>query len=104
MGEAVASARRYIGKVRWQYAVTMPDWPHEYTIKAWRPELAAEFEAFCRSIADQGSIEAWPPPPARAVYHNHYLMLDGYKYWAMGPHGDRDVPEQMTVINRASRP
>lgn len=29
--------REYIGQVRWQFAKTMPDWPHEYTVKAWCP-------------------------------------------------------------------
>lgn len=43
----VTFARNYIGEVRWLYAKTMPDWPHEYTLKAWRPELASSFEAFC---------------------------------------------------------
>ena len=77
-------ARAYIAEVRWQFAKTMPDWPHEYTIKAWRPELASAFEAFCRLIGTAGFVEPWPPPPATAKYHNHYLMVDDHKYWAMG--------------------
>jgi len=97
----LAQARRYIETVHWQYAKTMPDWPHEYTIKAWRPELLSECEDFCRLIQQQGVVEPWPPPPATAIYHNRYLVIDGYKYWGMGPLGDRDSPEQRTVINRA---
>ena len=31
----MAAAQRHIRMVRWQYAKTMPDWPHEYTVKAW---------------------------------------------------------------------
>ncbi len=79
----------------------MPQWPHEYTVKAWRPDLADEFEKLCRLIARRGVQEPWPSPPAVARYHNRYLMLDGKKYWAMGPRGDSDPPEKMTVINRA---
>ena len=96
--------RDYIGQVRWQVAKTMPDWPHEYTVKAWRPELTDAFVAFCRLIANEGVIEPWPPPPSAAIYHNSYLVLDGHKYWALGPNGDLDPPEEMTVINRATHP
>jgi hypothetical protein len=102
MAFGMDAARAYIGNVRWQFATTMPEWPHEYTVKAWRPELSAEFEAFSRLIAQQGFVEPWPPAPARAIYHNRYLVIGDHKYWAMGAHGDLDPPEQMTVINRAA--
>ena len=91
----------YVAFVEWRYAVTMPEWPHEYTIKTWRPELFAEFESFCRIIVDNGTVEPWPPPPASPIYHNHYLVIANHKYWAMGPRGDLDLPHDMTVINRA---
>ncbi|MBA2387270.1 MAG: hypothetical protein H0V69_09280 [Acidimicrobiia bacterium] len=101
MSLSTDEARRYISKVRWQYAVTMPGWPHEYTVKSWRPELSKEFVAFCRLIADQGVREPWPSPPAKAIYHNRYLVIGEHKYWAMGPYGDLNSPQEMTVINRA---
>ena len=97
----VEAARRYIATVRWKFASTMPDWPHEYTVKDWRPELSLGFEAFCRLIKAEGFVEPWPPAPARAIYHNHYLVIDEWKYWAMGADGDLDPPDQLTVINRA---
>ena len=28
-------------------------------------------------------------------------MINGHKCWAMGPHGDLDPQEEMTLINRA---
>lgn len=90
----------YVKDVRWQYAKTMPDWPHEYTIKAWRPDLAREFESLCHLILDQGVVEPWPPPPAAAIYHNNYLVVGDWKYWAMGPRGDSDAVADKTVINR----
>lgn len=78
----------------------MPDWPHEYTIKAWRPELGEAFETFCRLILNEGFVEPWPPAPDKPIYHNHYLVIGGHKYWAMGPLGDGDPIEGKSVINR----
>ena len=40
------AVRKYVAIVLWWFATTMPPWPHEYTVKAWRPELAANFEDF----------------------------------------------------------
>lgn len=82
----------------------MPDWPHGYTVKQWRPDLADRFESFCRLIRDEGFIEPWPPAPARAIHHNHYLVIGEHKYWAMGPQGDSDPIAEKTVINRAVLP
>ena len=67
-GLALDEAMAYLADVRWKYAKTMPDWPHEYTVKSWRPELADRFEAFCRLIRETGFVEPWPPPPATARY------------------------------------
>jgi len=97
----VTLARNNIGQVRWLYAKTMPDWPHEYTVKAWRPELAPSFEAFCQLVFAQGFVEPWPPPPAEVVYRNRYLVIGGWKYWSMGPHGDAAPVHARTVNNRA---
>src|SRR3954468_17230602 len=87
---STAEARSYIGNVRWQFAKTMPDWPHEYTIKAWRPELSARFEGALPAHRDRPFRGPWPPPLATAIYHNRYLMIDDHKYWAIGPLGDSD--------------
>jgi hypothetical protein len=96
----LASAAGYIDDVRWQFAKTMPEWPHEYTIKAWRPKLSSAFEQFCQLILDQGNVEPWPPAPDKPIYHNHYLVIGSHKYWAMGPLGDGDPIEAKSVINR----
>jgi hypothetical protein len=89
----------YIAAVRWQYATTMPQWPHEYTVRTWRPDLDGDFEDFCRLIQDRGVVEPWPVPPERAIYHNSYIVVGSWKYWAMGPLGDQDTAEEKTVIN-----
>src|SRR4051812_27991113 len=94
-------ARAYIDRVWWQFATTMPDWPHEYTVKDWRPDESAAFVEFCLLILATGRQEPWPPAPVEPIYRNHYLVIDGWKYWAMGPAGDADPAEEKTVINRA---
>jgi len=36
---AIGDAREYIAQVRWQFAKTMLQWPHEYTVRERRPDL-----------------------------------------------------------------
>jgi hypothetical protein len=96
--EAVA----FIADARWVFAETMPDWPHEYTVKAWRVDERGLFEAFCRLLQTSGRVEPWPPPPATAIYRNRYLVIDGHKYWAMGAAGDTGPIADLTVINRTT--
>jgi hypothetical protein len=106
MVEAAASVtpvdqNGFIATVLWKFAKTMPDWPHEYTVRSWRPELDDAFTSFCQVIADTGIAEPWPPPPDSPIYNHPYLVVGPYKYWTMGPSGDGHPPQDMTVINRA---
>jgi hypothetical protein len=78
--------------VRWQFARTMPQIPHEYTLREWAPD-DAEFESFVVLIREQGVVKPWPPERPR--YRHTYLEVDGFDYWTMGA----DVP-LTTVINR----
>jgi hypothetical protein len=99
-------ARAYTATVRWQFASTMPRTPHWYTIRKWRPDLDSEFVSFVRHIRFAGIRMDWPDPPARPLYGNQYLLLDGWKYWTMGdPHPGVvppiETPETTTLINRA---
>ncbi len=89
-------ARAYIAKVRWQFAKTMPQWPHEYTVRAWRPDLERQFSDFVVLIRGDGIVKPWPRDAATPRYHHTYMELDGWEYWTMGA----PVPET-TVINRA---
>ena len=89
-------ARAYIASVRWQFAKTMPQWPHEYTVRAWRPDLEQEFVEFVVLIRRDGVVKAWPPDASEPRYHHAYLELDGWEYWTMGS----PIPET-TLINRA---
>ena len=89
-------ARAYVAQVRWQFAKTMSQWPHEYTVREWRPDLEREFLAFAVLIRRDGAVKPWPRDAATPRYHHTYLELDGWEYWTMGA----PIPDT-TVINRA---
>lgn len=89
-----------LAQARWQFATTMPRWLHVYTVRDWWP-AESRFVAACEYIDAVGSVIPWPPPPGTPVYNNRYVVLDGLKFWAMGPLGDRDAPSARTVINCA---
>ena len=89
-------ARMYIAGVRWQFAKTMPQWPHEYTVRQWRPDLEPAFLAFAALIRSDGMVRPWPRDAATPRYRHLYLDVDGSEYWTMGA----PIP-QTTVINRA---
>ncbi len=81
--------RQYIGRVRWQYAKTMPTCPHEYTVRKWNPDLDADFVFFAEYIRRAGYQARWKR------YKHTYLDLDGFKYWTMGAPIDQTI-----IINR----
>ncbi len=88
-------ARAYIAEARWQFAKTMPQWPHEYTVREWRPDLERQFFEFVFLIRRDGVVKPWPRDAPHPRYHHTYLELDGRDYWTMGA----PLPET-TVINR----
>jgi hypothetical protein len=92
----LAQARMYIESVRWQFASSMPQWPHEYTVRAGRPGLDATFASFVRLIRESGEVKDWPYGSPNPRYHHTYLAIDGWEYWTMG-----EPVEVTTVINRA---
>jgi len=92
----IEGARRYIANVRWTFARTMPQWPHEYTVREWRRDLENDFEAFATLIRSDGIVKPWPAPPATPRYHHTYLQVGPWEYWTMG-----DAIPETTVINRA---
>ena len=107
----VADARRYIATVQWKFASTMPQIPHWYTLRKWRPGLDDDFVSFVLLIREIGEQHPWPDPPARPRYHNHYLEIEGWKYWTMGAPVHRGIlpipehedagPGETLLINRA---
>ena len=107
----VDDARAYIAKVPWQFARTMPNDPHWYTLRKKGPrELDDDFVHFCLLIRREGTVIPWPAPPKRARYHLHYLEIGEFVYWSMEQpvHFDvwpiplrEDVPGGETIlINR----
>ena len=92
---AIDQAKAYIAAVRWQYARTMPQWPHEYTVRRWREDLADEFDAFVRLIRAEGLVKPWPRGSATPRYQHTYLEIDGWQYWTMG-----EPVEETILINR----
>ena len=94
-------AHAYVAAVRWQFASAMPRIPHWYTIRKWRPELDGAFVAFARHIRSAGIRMDRPDPPAKPLYRNQYLLLDGLKYWTMGDPHPGVVPPIETRLTRA---
>lgn len=105
----LGEARAFIDDQHWTYAKTMPQWPHEYIIKWHRPEQAERFTAFVRLILSAGEVIPWPEDSPNPKYHNVYLVIDGFKYWAMGPGGGQlrgasDDANDRDCVNRAAEP
>jgi hypothetical protein len=96
MSFTIADAHSYIAKVKWQFARTMPQWPHEYTVRHWRNDLDSEFFGFVALIRREGVIKPWPREASKPRYHHTYLALGDWEYWTMG----EQLPET-AVINRA---
>jgi len=77
--------RQYINAVKWQFAKSMPQMPHEYTVKAWRVDLLTIFNEFVLYIRKNGYREIYK----RKVYL--CLNINGYKYWTMGSALDKTI-------------
>jgi hypothetical protein len=92
----IGAAREYISSVRWQFAKTMPQWPHEYTVRSWVPDLDATFCEFAQLIWRIGTVKAWPADARTPRYHHSYLEIDGWDYWTMSTD-----PTEITLVNRA---
>jgi hypothetical protein len=79
---------QFIGRAPWRFAKTMPDQPHEYTVRGETPDK--EFHWFVLYIREHGH---------RTKYGGRYyayLEVDAWRYWTMGaPVG------ATTIINRA---
>jgi hypothetical protein len=71
--------REFIASVRWQFAKTMADIPHEYTVKFWLDKPGLEmFYRVVIHIRHHGYDEKF----GRKTFR--YYDLDGFKYWTMG--------------------
>ena len=82
----------------WIFAKTMPQQPHEYTLRAESPDEKL-FERVVLYIRQFGYKAKY----GSATYT--YLEIDGWKYWTMGaplgPTGEYDPKIHTILINRA---
>src|SRR5689334_11973502 len=96
MAFALENARAYIAEVHWRFAKTMPQWPHEYTVRQLAADLEPQFFELVALIRREGIVKPWPREAREPRYRLNYLALDGWEYWTMG------APiAETTVINRA---
>jgi len=82
--------RMFIDNVRWTFAKTMPEWPHEYIVRERVDESL--FEQMVRHIRANGFEGAF--------YQEKYIYFEdaGLLYWTMG------APiEETTIINRCRK-
>src|SRR5262245_29448861 len=92
--DSIDDFKRFIGTRSWRYARTMPQQPHEYTVRRFDdpPEdqtLFAEAVAFIRA---RGECRKFEPTGKNTVY----LDVDARQYWTMGA-----PVEETIIINRA---
>ena len=86
----------FVAESGWRFAKTMPEAPHEYTVRDLTTPDArkttamghTEFEWFARLTLEQGKPAQW----GSRTYT--YYELDGWEYWTMG-----FAPEMTTIIN-----
>lgn len=80
----------FIRTSQWRFAKTMPQCPHEYVVRQWRPDEETVFERLVMLIRERGYDDKFFDSTYR------YLQIGGWKYWTMG------APlNETTVINRA---
>jgi hypothetical protein len=86
--------RELIRRMRWQYAASVPDTPHCYSLRRWLddPRDQAMFDRFAELIAEHG---------ARDTFQGSswvYLPIGGHRYWE-----SRELYGDQTgrIINRA---
>jgi hypothetical protein len=82
-------AENYILSVKWQFAKTMPEIPHEYTVADWNTDKVESFYDFVKYIRKYGEDESFYEKKYR------YLEIGGHKYWSMG-----EPVKETTLINR----
>jgi hypothetical protein len=81
--------RAFVQASSWRFAKSMPQMPHEYTLRREAKDEAL-FERVILHIRQMGYQKKW----GKTTYT--YLDIDGWQYWTMG------APLEATIlINRA---
>ena len=76
----IPQIKAYIAQVYWQTNRTKD---HQYTLKSWKPELAATFEAFVLHIRKEGYTEKFYDGK-EYVYFACTSPQGHFVYWTMG--------------------
>jgi hypothetical protein len=92
--DAIEHFRAFVGKRSWRYARTMPQWPHEYTVRRVNDPREEQdlFEEAVEFIRSHGESRIFAPTGRSS----DYLDVDGLQYWTMGA-----PVEETIIINRA---
>ncbi|MEA2826799.1 MAG: hypothetical protein QOG43_1238 [Actinomycetota bacterium] len=54
----------------------MRQWPHEHTVREWRPDLEQEFFAFVVLSRSDGVVKSWQADIANPHYHTDLQFND----------------------------
>lgn len=93
--------RQFIDTAGWTFAKTMPDIPHEYTVrgKATGGKTEPPPTDWHDWFVDEISRRGYPAEFAGRTYV--YLEFEGYKYWALHPVINREpLPKSHHVTTR----
>jgi len=82
--------RDFVQNVKWTFAKTMPEWPHEYIVRGRVDDKL--FEQVVHHIRTNGSEK----PFYQTTYT--YFEEDGMLYWTMG-----EPIEETDIINRCKK-
>ena len=97
----IEELREFVQTSPWTFARTMPEKPHEYTLRAKAPDekLFERVVLYIRQAGYKANHGSW-------TYT--YLHIDGWKYWTMGaplgPTGKYDPNIHTILMNRAKLP
>ena len=84
----MTDALAIIARLPFRFAETMPQTPHEYTVR--QPETEADYVALFDAIRQHGVDERYGGSERKYLYPG-----DGWKYWAM----TTDLPSSR-ILNR----
>ena len=75
--DVLARSRAFIARVRWKFATTMPEHPHEYIVRATVPQaLRDAYDRLWHDIQEHGYRGRF----GREV--KPYMNCDGWRYWS----------------------
>jgi len=73
----IKTSENLIDSVKWRFAKTMPEIPHEYIVTNDYPEKRAEIAEFTAEIEQNGYSKTFFTKTYK------YLNIGGYKYWVI---------------------